>query len=118
MTALPPPAVPPEPKRDGLERVGDQLRKVPVWAWVVLGLVVVGVASLVMQGGDDTNDTVRPSEAFCNDLDDGASAFQLIGDADPQRFADQAYGFMATSCPEHLERHRGYFEQWGINIDA
>jgi len=59
-----------------------------------------------------------PSEAFCDDVKDGLNVMNLIGDADPREFADDAYGMMAISCPEELEGWRAYFERWDINIDA
>lgn len=68
------------------------------------------------------------SEAFCNDLAEGLSLFQLYEGGlssgayeTPEDFADLAYGFAWLSCPEQLEENEGlraYLESWGIDPDT
>jgi hypothetical protein len=80
--------------------------------------IVVALPALFGMGGSDGS-SPSPSEAFCNDLRDGATIMNLWDrETDPEKFAGKSYGRMAISCPEQLERFRGYFEGWGINIDA
>lgn len=61
------------------------------------------------------------SEAFCNDLRNGANAAFIIRDGEPSERADLAFGFAAISCPEQLRTNEGlrnYLEAWNINPDA
>ena len=139
------------------EPVEGAKRKTPIWVWIVGGvLVLAGLGSIV--GGDDegspetqlaeTTETVEPepveaepesegpsdaekvllSEAFCNDLSEGFSLFQLYEGGleggsyeTPEEFANLAYGFAWLSCPEQLEENEGlrtYLESWGIDPDT
>lgn len=132
-------------------------KKTPIWVWIVIGvLVLAGLGSIV--GGDENDstetqvvdatesagmepaevepdddgpsnvDTVGLSEAFCNDLSEGLSLFQLYegglegGSYDtPEEFADLAYGFAWMSCPDQLEENEGlrdYLQAWGIDPDT
>ena len=84
----------------------------------VAALAIVAVAAC---GGD----SLKPSEAFCNDLRNGLTPFQryegIHDKYTPQKFADLAYGFAAISCKDQLrtnERLRGYLQGWNINPDA
>ena len=68
------------------------------------------------------------SDAFCNDLADGISLFQLYEGGlssgayeTGEEFADLAYGYAWMSCPEQLEENgdlRSYLESWGIDPDT
>lgn len=55
------------------------------------------------------------AEAFCSDLDDGLTMMNLWPrDMDPEEFADDAWGYVATTCPEHYEPNKDYFDSWGL----
>jgi hypothetical protein len=72
-----------------------------------------------------SSSTPTLSEAFCNDLQGGATLFQIYGGVQdqytPDEFADSAYGMAAISCPDELASNiglRSYLEAWDINPDA
>lgn len=112
---LPPPQPPQQRQPDGFTRVGDALRRIPRWAWLTAGGVALAIYAVVANVGDD-----RPtqSELFCSDLRSGLTLLNMWPrDMDPAEFAQVAYGNISTSCPEHLERNRAYFEGWGYTVD-
>lgn len=112
MTALPPPTLESPPSRPWYNRV-------PVWVWIVGVIAIALGVQAVVTGGFIDDDDPSPSEAFCNDLDDGYTLMNLWPrDVDPADFASDSYGRIAVSCPDHLEPNRAYFAQWGIDIDA
>jgi hypothetical protein len=87
-------------------------------ATLVSLLLLVGVSC-------SSSESLTLSEAFCNDLRDGASLFSLYSvvarDMSTERFADKAYGYAATSCPEQLTgnaRLRDFLQVNGIDPDA
>ncbi|HEY3483909.1 MAG TPA: hypothetical protein VGK49_00940 [Ilumatobacteraceae bacterium] len=87
--------------------------------------LTVCLATLALAAcSDDGSGTL--SEAFCSDLESGASIVGIYGGVrenydSPGEFADHAFGMAAISCPEQLETNtefRTFLEQWGINPDA
>lgn len=83
------------------------------------------VSLLLLLGAACSSDEPSLSEAFCNDLRDGASLFSLYAvvsrDMPPDEFADRAYGYAAISCPDQLRtnpRLRDFLDAWGIDPDA
>ena len=94
----------------------------PSTAAIIIGVIAILVVAAAVGSSindDDENRKLPPSEAFCKDLRSGLTIVNLWPrDEDPETYAGKAYGRMAISCPEQLERHRAYFENWGINIDA
>jgi len=98
-------------------------RRATLRAWAIVLAPVLALTILVEVAS--SNDGPKLSEAFCNDLESGATPFQIWrgvkNDYEPAKFADLAYGFAAISCPEQLRSNdglRGYLEGWGINPDV
>lgn len=119
------------------EPIEGAKRKIPIWVWIVGGvLVLAGLGSIVggddeqvspqesestaeveappSEQGTDESDTLLLSEAFCNDLESGLSVFQIYEGGlssgayeTPEEFADLAYGFAATTCPSQLTDNEG-----------
>lgn len=86
---------------------------------MLIGAVLLIAVAVSGGRSDGGGRNLSPSEAYCKDLRDGATVMNLWDrEQDPQDYADDAYGRMSISCSEQLERFRGYFEEWGINIDA
>lgn len=76
-----------------------------------LTVLALALALTACSGGGGSN----VSQAFCNDLDDGMTMFNLMpSGADPEEFANDAWGYVQTTCPEHYEPNRAYFDQWGL----
>lgn len=72
----------------------------------------VAVAVVVAACGSSSSSL---SEAFCADLDDGLSMMNLWPrDMDPADFAEDAWGYVATTCPEHYGPNRAYFDSWDL----
>lgn len=126
----PPPQPEPEPK--------PERNALPVWVLPVLLVSALVIIGIVVSGGDDdgpsgTTGTSQSdgggslslSEAFCNDIEGGATPLQIYGGVkeqyEPDEFADLAYGFAAIDCPGELVSNdalRTFLEAWGINPDA
>lgn len=73
------------------------------------------ITTLLLASCSDDKPTI--SEAFCNDLRNGATVMNLYDGSDPQDYADDVYGRVALSCPEQLDTNEGlrsYLESWGI----
>lgn len=71
------------------------------------------IAVLVVSACGSSSSSV--SEAFCGDLDNGLTMMNLWPrDMDPEEFANDAWGYVSTTCPEHYEANREYFDNWGL----
>jgi major membrane immunogen (membrane-anchored lipoprotein) len=89
-------------------------------------LGVVCLASVLLAGcGGSSSGSL--SGAFCSDLQDGLTPFQILqpsvadGTYSASEAADLAYGWAAISCPDELrsnEALRTYLQNWNINPDA
>lgn len=87
--------------------------------------VMVLVAALAGCGGG--SDEVLPlGVAFCNDLENGSTPFQILNDSvkdgtyTPRSAAEMANQWARESCPEQLKANEGlrsYLEGWGIDPD-
>ena len=93
----------------------------------VLSVAFLSLAFLSSANGcsSSKSDSGSLSSALCSDLESGYSIFQIYqGVRDrytPERFADLAYGWAATSCPSQLKTNeffRQYLIDWGINPDG
>lgn len=92
-----------------------------------LATIIVGVFVAASGCGSSTDGGGPLSEAFCADLEDGYTPFQILGASvkdgtySPREAADRTYGWAATSCPDQLrtnEALRVYLENWNIDPDA
>lgn len=87
-------------------------------------LVVVCLVLCAVTGCSSSN-SHPVSGAFCSDLKNGLSLFQLYQPVKskftPAEFAGRAYGYAAISCPEQLQTNeglRGFLKAWGVDPDA
>jgi hypothetical protein len=75
--------------------------------------VITVLAAITACGGGEEGGPL--SRAFCADLDNGLTLMNLWPrDQDPADFASDAWGYIATTCPEHYAPNRDYFDQWGL----
>lgn len=92
---------------------GPEKKKSSNWPFIAGFLLVA-----VLIGGwfwiDSQPEGSKISRAFCEDLDNGYTLMNLWPrDMDPAEFADKAWGYIATTCPEHYAPNRDYFDGWG-----
>lgn len=88
---------------------------------ITLSVTAVILGSIGMVSCSEAlNAPTEMQEAFCTDLNNGLSLFQIFKgteeyfDSDPLRFAVYAHDAMEAGCQEQLDIHQNYFEEWGI----
>lgn len=80
---------------------------------IVMVVVIAAAAVGFVQWSKSQPEGSRLSRAFCADLDAGLTLMNLWPrDMDPAEFADDAWGYIATTCPEHYLPNKDYFDGW------
>lgn len=81
-----------------------------------MGRILLAAVVLTLGAcGDGGRATSSLSRAFCADLDNGLTLMNLWPrDMDPEEFAGDAWGYIATTCPEHYAPNRDYFDSWDL----
>lgn len=74
--------------------------------------LVIAVALTACAGGSGSGG--MQSELFCADLREGLTLMNLYDGRDPGDFASLAYGNMAISCPEQLDKYAEYFADFNL----